>query len=328
MLLTPLALALLPYADETPQVCRPGQHAPAGVMDLHCPMDREWMVSLTTSYTRYEGLRDHAHRVSTDEALGLGYAQVPQSMDMTMVMLDAMYAASDTLTLEASLPWISNSMRMRTNLGEEFTMDSSGIGDAQVGANVVVWQHADQKVSVGLGLSMPSGSITETGGMPGQPATQMEYAMQLGSGTWDFVPRADWRMHTDAFDYGISLSGVVHNGHNDRDYALGDRFEGSAWGTQDWSPTWAGTLRLSVSSWSNVRGADPALDPMMSPTNDPGKQGGERVDAAVGVNWLPFEGELSGSVVGLEIGAPLSQNLDGPQLSEDWFASLHIGFSF
>jgi hypothetical protein len=328
MLLAPLALLLVPASDESKAVCHPGYHAPAGVMDVHCPMDSSWMVSLTTTYTRYQGLRVESQRIDAGEALALGYQQVPESMDMSMTMLDVMFAASSTLTLSASVPWITNSMKMRTNLGESFTMDTSGVGDVSAGADVIVWQLDEQRVSCGLSVSAPTGSITETGGMPGAMPTRLEYAMQLGSGTYDITPRLDWRMRTDPYSYGVELSGTARMGHNDEDYALGDRIGGTAWATQEWSSSWSGSVRVSAASWGNVRGADPALDPTLIPTNDPLKQGGSRADGALGLNWMPFTGGLAGSVIGLELGVPLSQDLEGPQISEDWFATLRVGLSF
>jgi len=328
MLFTPLVLALLPLSDDPQAACHPGDHAPAGLMDVRCPMDRAWMFSVRTTYTHFDGLRDSSHKVTTQDALGMGYEQVPTSMSMTMTMLELMYVPSETLSLCASIPWTWNTMAMKTNLGESFNMSSQGVGDFAFGADVVAWSQGEQTVSAGLSVSLPTGSITETGGMPGAPSTRLEYAMQLGSGTYDITPRLDWRMRSDPYSYGIELSGTVRNGHNDEGYALGDRFCASAWGAQEWSPTWSGSVRITAQRWSNVRGADALLDPMMSPTNDPHLQGGQRVDGALGVNWRPFGGNYSGSIVGLELGLPLAQDLNGPQLSEDWFAALNLGLSF
>jgi hypothetical protein len=328
MLLSLLLLPLLPDPQNPAPACRPGDYSPAGVMDVRCAMEGAWMLNLRSDYTRFQGLRDKSQRITTEDALAQGYTQVPVSMDMTMIMLEAMTSPSDSLSLRASLPWMKNTMRMQTNLGQSFDMDSSGIGDLSLGADVVAWTHGEQSVSTGLALSVPTGSVTETGGMPGTPPTKLEYIMQLGSGTFDLTPRIDWRMRAEPYVYGAELSGTVRTGHNSEDYALGDRFDANAWAKQEWSSTWAGSVRLSATRVGNVRGADPDLDPMMSPTNDPKKQAYERVVGAIGVDWLPFEGKLSGSVVGLELGVPLSQHVDGPQLSEDWFASLRIGISF
>jgi hypothetical protein len=328
MLCPILALLALPLPGETPAMCRPADHAPAGVMDLRCPMDQAWMLSLTTSYTRFQGMQDNAQHISLADVLAQGYAQAPESMDMTMLMLDVMYSPAETFTIHASVPWISNSMDMRTNLGEKFTMDSSGLGDTQIGADLVVWEIGEQSVSTGISVGLPSGSITEKGGMPGTPPMKLEYAMQLGSGTYDLSGRLDYRAREDPYSYGVGLAGTTRTGHNSEDYALGDRFEGTAWGAQEWSSSWSGSVRITAARWSNVRGADPDLDPLMSPTNDPHKQGGQRVDGALGLNWTPFHGDLAGSVIGFELGMPLAQDLDGPQISEDWFAALRVGLSF
>src|SRR5258706_12660548 len=232
MLLPILALLALPASDDPRPVCHPGDHAPAGVLDLRCPMDSSWMVSLTSTYTRFDGLRVNSQRIDTGQALALGYQQVPESMDMSMTMLELMFAANESLTLSASLPWITNSMKMRTNLGQSFTMDSSGIGDTAVGADLVAWQLGEQRVSCGLSVGIPTGSITETGGMPGAPATRLEYPMQLGSGTWDISGRADWRTRSDPYTYGVGLAGTTRTGHNSEDYPLGGPFRATASGAQ------------------------------------------------------------------------------------------------
>jgi hypothetical protein len=324
----PLALLALALPGESAPVCRPADHAPAGVMDLSCPMDQPWMFSLTTSYTRYQGMQENTRHVSLADVLAQGYTQAPESMDMSMLMLDVMFSPAETLTIHASVPWISNSMDMRTNLGQKFSMDSSGLGDTQLGADLVVWELGEQRVSTGISVGLPSGSITEKDGMPGQAPTRLEYAMQLGSGTYDLSGRLDYRARSDPYTYGVGLAGTTRTGHNSEDYALGDRFEGTAWGAQEWSSDWSGSARVSAERWANVRGADPNLDPTMSPTQDPRKQGGARFDAALGVNWTPFHGDLAGSVIGFELGMPLAQDLNGPQLSADWFAALRVGLSF
>src|SRR6187399_1862411 len=286
MLLAPLALLLAPTADEPQAACHPGDHTPAGVMDTQCPKDSSWVFELTTTYTRFDGLLVGSERIDTGQTLALGYQQVPESMDVSTTMLGFMYSPSSMFTLSASVPWIENSMQMRTNLGESFTMDSSGIGDAAAGADVVVWQLDEQRVSCGLSLSAPTGSITETGGMPGAPATKLEYPMQLGSGTWDVTGRADYRTRNDPYTYGVGLAGTTRSGHNSEGYALGDCFSATAWGAQEWSASWSSSVRVTAARRSNVRGADPDLDPALSPTNDRALQGGQRVDGALGVNWL------------------------------------------
>jgi hypothetical protein len=59
----------------------------------------------------------------------------------------------------------------------------------------------------------------------------------------------------------------------------------------------------------------------MSPTQDPNKQGGRRVDALLGLSAAPRDGGLAGNRFALELGLPVYEKLDGPQLSTDWIAT-------
>ena len=77
MLWPTLALLLLPATGDPVPALRPGDQAPAGVLDARLPIGGPWRAGLRTSYTRFEGLRVNSQSISTDEALGLGYTQVP-----------------------------------------------------------------------------------------------------------------------------------------------------------------------------------------------------------------------------------------------------------
>ncbi|MBK7643558.1 MAG: hypothetical protein IPJ19_11030 [Planctomycetes bacterium] len=323
-----LALLVLPAAADSPLPAHPGDHAPAGVDEARCPIDSAWTVRLGSSYTRFQGLRDGAARVTSDEALAQGFSSVPESMNVVEHSAEIVFAPSDTLAFHARLPWGTKTMRLRTDLGERYHLRAEGKGDVEIGGDLVFWSLGPQSVSAGLTVSLPSGSITEVGGFPGSVPTRLPYALQPGSGTVDLSPRLDWRMRDDPYTYGIELAGTIHNSHNDADYALGDSVRASAWGVQEWSGAWSGSVRVTATRWGNVRGADPDLDPAANPLNDRTRQSGERFDGALGVNWTPFSGKLDGSVFGLEVGLPLAQDLVGPQLSEDWFAAVRVGISF
>ncbi len=64
------------------------------------------------------------------------------------------------------------------------------------------------------------------------------------------------------------------------------------------------------------------LNPNMVPTANPGLRGGEQVSLTVGLNFFDLNGSLTGQRVSLEIGIPIYQRLDGPQLETDWQANL------
>ena len=63
-------------------------------------------------------------------------------------------------------------------------------------------------------------------------------------------------------------------------------------------------------------------------TADLDNQGGERIDLLIGVNFTASLGGLKGYRTALELGAPIYQLLNSPQLVTDWVftAGYQIGF--
>ena len=57
-------------------------------------------------------------------------------------------------------------------------------------------------------------------------------------------------------------------------------------------------------------------------TANPDFQGGERIDLIGGVNTVVTHGPLAGHRFALEVGAPIYQDLNGPQMTGDWMLTL------
>lgn len=185
-------------------------------------------------------------------------------------------------------------------------MESSGLGDTVVS---VVYQ-ATHSLSLGLGLNIPSGSINENGAMlEGKPQTRLPYTMQLGSGSYDVIPTLTYNFDAGAWNWGGQGMAVFRTGKNDNGYRLGHRLEGSGWLKYAFAEHTVATGRLTYTMWGNVSGQDPHVDPMMSPDSNPNTQGGIRTDLYLGVSIFK-----RGWIVSGELGAPLYQNLNGPQL--------------
>ena len=80
--------------------------------------------------------------------------------------------------------------------------------------------------------------------------------------------------------------------------------------------------------WGNIDGQDDDLNPAMVPTADPDRRGGKRIDALFGVALEGQSGWVKGHRLEVEVGLPIYQHLDGPQLETDWIVTAGWRFSF
>lgn len=308
--------------DGAHESCESVRHAPIGVMGDHVHGAGEWMLSLRYMRMNMEPNRSGTTDLTPEQVLAQGYMVTPLEMTMDMWMLGGMYAPTDGLTLMLMVPYVTKSMSHRTGGGVEFETETSGFGDLGVSALVPFWQEGVHRAHANLGLSVPTGSVTERGATPMSSDAKLPYPMQLGSGTWDLVPGVTYAGQRDRWAWGAQVSYRLRTGENSEDYRLGDVFDATAWGDVRVAGDFGASLRLDYSDWDDVHGADPELNPMMVPTADPELRGGQRLDLLFGADWAPHAGAAAGQRLALEFGLPVYQDLDGPQLATDWVATI------
>jgi hypothetical protein len=219
------------------------------------------------------------------------------------------------------LPYLVKDMDMRARDGSRSTEHSNGIGDMEFLATYTVWQTNDlrHRVLIKGGNGVPTGSIDAT--MDGFP---LEYCMQLGSGTVSLLPGLTYLGQDRPWGWGLDFNSMIPLGTNDHHYHFGNRYEGSVWIARDVVDWLTASLSAKGEIWGNVQGADPRLGVSDSPTNDPNRQGGKRLGAALAITVHPrflrghqflFEGQF-----------PVVQSLDGPQLQRSWV--FHCGWQY
>jgi hypothetical protein len=304
---------------------RPDSHAPIGVSGDHLMRDGEFMLTYRYMSMDMEGNRTDTDRVDTPLP---GYMVSPLSMDMDMHMIGAMYAISDKVTLMAMIPYTSISMDHIVNMnGVEFTTDASGIGDVKLAVTYGLFAKPGSDFLFNFAVSAPTGSIDETDDIPVMDNAHLPYPMQLGSGTWDFTPGLTYVQTYDSWSWGAQGLYTLRTGENDNGYTLGDSFDATAWAAKQVAKSTSLSFRLKLSDWDNIDGADTKLLPMPTvPTKDPDLRGGTRVDALVGINFVPPS--LSSLRLAAEVGVPAYQKLDGPQLETDMVFTLGAQYTF
>ncbi|WP_198244354.1 transporter [methane-oxidizing endosymbiont of Gigantopelta aegis] len=292
------------------------------IQESHIHKEGEWMVGYRYMYMGMAGNLYGENSISQRDILKK-YAMTPLSMDMEMHMGSLMYAPSDDVTLMAMLPYKFNDMNIVTRMGQRFSTHSEGLGDLKLMINGVAFRTRwdEHLISLKGGISIPTGSINQRGDTPMGKNQRLPYPMQLGSGTVDFLPGISYQGLSRDWSWGAQMIGTIRTGKNDNQYRLGDRLDGSAWLSRIWDSWFSTSIRMKGMWWGDIHGADPQLMATMSPTADPQIRGGKRIDMLLSVELYAPDGTLKGQHLGFEIGLPVYQSLDGPQLETDWVIS-------
>jgi len=193
-----------------------------------------------------------------------------------------------------------------------------------------------RQASLLVGLSLPTGSIDEKNShhpLALRKVEQLPYGMQLGSGTFDPTLGVLYQGSASPWWWGANLAGTWHLYDNARDYRLGDRYGldlyamrqvrvDTLWDVQ-LNAEHTGTVRgvmdefaSGLSGWADSTrddGASANSNPM-TPLWDTGNYGGTKVHATAGFQFQPRQFQI----LDLAFQVPVYQNLNGPQLKDDW----------
>ncbi|MEM7077289.1 MAG: transporter [Pseudomonadota bacterium] len=331
---------------------RPDSHAPIGVMGDHVHRQGEWMFSYRYMHMSMRDNRDGtddlrpAEIVSTAAnpfALAPPRARepapmmpptlrvVPLNMTMSMHMFGAMYAPSDRVTLMGMAHHTRKEMDHVTYAGPtgttalgRFTTETSGLGDISLAALIAIGASGHWHGT--LGVSIPTGDIEKRDQiltpMNTRPNPRLPYPMQLGSGSFDLILGLTHSDGTGKWGWGGQWRSVVRGDDNDEDYRLGDEHTVQGWASYLLTPRTSLSARLSVFERGNIDGRDPAIRAPVQ-TADPDRHAATRADAALGVNVVLPGGR---NRIALEWLQPLYQDLEGPQLKNDW--TITLGWQF
>ncbi len=335
-----------PASHPKPHSLRADDHAPLGVMGDHAHGAGEWMVSYRAMRMHMEGSRNGSSAVSLADiaatpnvfAAPPTLRVAPLRMTMDMHMFGLMYAPSDRLTVMAMANYLVNDMDHVTFQGMmgdtqlgAFTTKSEGFGDTRVSALYTVEKSQTSRTIVSAGVSLPTGSIDEVdavlapNGM--RPTLTLPYPMQLGSGTVDPFVSVTHARTAGRWGGGAQASALLRVTDNDQDYRRGDEVTATAWASYAVAPSVSLSGRLAATSLGKIEGRDARIGAPVQTAN-PAFQGGERLEAALGANYVMQSGPARGHRLAAELVLPISQNLNGPQLETDWSFGLSWQLAF
>ncbi len=346
---------------------RPDSHAPVGVMGDHLMEKGEWMASYRFMNMKMDGMRSGTSDLSPDQVAALpnalggesmrmgflpdgtprimtvpsDYRIAPLEMDMDMHMFGLMYGVSHDITAMVMINYIEKEMLLRTYMGPtgtnvvgDFTGKTSGLGDTTVSALFRLTDEGDHNFHLNLGLSLPTGSITESGSVlppfsgmmgtvPGERVSidRLAYPMQLGSGTVDFMPGFTYTARSNDVSWGAQMMATLRFYDNKENYRLGNVYEGSAWLARQWASWVSTSARIAAKSEGSIKGRDLVITGG-NPLSDPANSGRDVVNLFLGVNLLGTSGWMANHRLSFEIGTPVYEKVDGVQMSQDMTVSL------
>ncbi|MEI6891757.1 MAG: transporter [Pontiella sp.] len=290
--------------------CNHEPRSPTGVMGDHVHHPGSWMVSYRYMFMNMDGMdRDVS-----------GYEMRPVRMDMQMHTVGAMYTPFDNLTVGLMLPYLIQDMEMEMGMMDmPMEMNSEGFGDLKLTGTYRIWSSPIHQLLANLSVSLPTGSIEEEDAS----GARLPYSMQLGSGSYGILPGITYTGLVKGWGWGAQANGTFCLNENDHEYTQGNRYSLSVWGLRDLCAASAVSLRLKGSRVENIKGADPALNAMMTPLADPNLRAGTQLNLLAGMDYRKGPVRLS-----LEGGVPVVQEVDGPQLETRWMVMGGLQLSF
>lgn len=332
--MTPTALLLGSVAATAQQPAAPAENTvvvearrilpSVGLMNDHLHRRGEFMIGVRYQHLDWGGANRHGTRkVSDEELMDAGYMMRAKTMTMDMAMVDLMYGLSDNLTVAVSPQYLWNRMTMvGTDPMDPMTdkMTSRGLGDTLASASLQLAKGDRVSAHATLGVWVPTGrsGLKDDG-------TFMQYCMQTGSGTWDIEPSATVKGQTGRIGWGAQASFRLRAEHrNSAGYRLGNRALATGWVSYLVGPTVGVTARAEYTHQGRIHGEYDGMHMEDMPQDFPANFGGDMLMGAVGLNWEPMIGEKRGPQLGVELGIPLYQNLNGVQLPQRWQLSAGI----
>jgi len=305
---------------------RPDEFAPTGIETDTGEEAGAWTFSYQYTRTAGSGLLDGRGSVSSGDVFADGYNASPHHKVREAHLFSALYGYDETTSIRFTLPWLNNEVTMRSSLGGIYGMRSTGMGDLRITGLFDLSQAEGEGFHAQLGVSLPTGSLDERGITPfgGGTSEKLPYYLQLSSGTVDLIPGITYVQQDESTSLGVQAREVLRFSENSDDYQLGNETILNAWVSRVFKDDLSGSLRLGYHHLGNVKGADPEIDATQSPMHDPRNQGGDSVGVFAGLNYT----QTGGHSFGFELGGPLWQDLNGPQVEHDISYSLGWHFSF
>ena len=325
-------------------------HGPIGVMGDHFHNAGEWMVSARLMRMHMSGNQLGDDKLADNEVIMQPNAAgrmpavlsvVPQDMDMDMLMLGAMYAPSDRLTLMTMIMASSKDMSLtsyappnmmnpgpRTVVGG-FSTSSDDIQSISLSGLFRLQQNASRRTHLTLGLeqSIADADATDTVLTPmGMNMTmRLPYAMQIGDESLRLNAALTHVYSKRNWVFGGQISGKFKVAAND--WHFGDSQQATIWAQREMNRRLSLSGRLTYERISGLEGMDAMI---MAPvqTAIPANYGSTKWRIGLGANGVVSLFPGQSERLGIEWELPLETDARGVQMTPKWQLTLGIQKAF
>ena len=326
-----------------------GGNMPLNIPGGGVPETFEFRLKVSEAFMNMDGLRDGTTNLNRSDLLGMPamgkFMAVPKSMDMWMTNLSAAYSFTDDFAAmlmpmysNKSMPMeFSSMMKMSTGV-DGFTMKTDGLADTMLMGKFRLFTDDNlvptQQLSLIIGANLPTGSIDKK--LNNHPVSAnngrlQPFGMQLGSGTVDPIVGLTYSGSRSPVWYGLN---AIYTGRwydNSQGYHKGQEFKYDLYGMYQAFYNTVFHLQLN-GQWLGKYSDEPddqknngdghvnfnSASGFQSPLFDPDNYGGHKLNITAGVQFQPFPLQ----VVELNFSAPIYQDLNGPQLKDDYRVQL------
>ena len=315
--------------------CATKDLSPSGIMLGHEHGKGTWKISYRYMNMVMEGNLSGTEKVN-DNYVFNKYIMSPQNMHMDMHMIMGMYGITNKFSLMAMFNYNVMSMNMNmlpgtmhmhmsgsTMVMSESTSNamrskSSGLGDTKLYLVYTLVNHNQHHIMLSEGFNIPTGSIHVKGANDDMmyPGEQLPYMMQMGSGSFDFMPGVTYLLKTNKTSFSTQVTSVIRPFSNSVNYHLGNELTLNAWVAHKWLPWISTSARAEGNFIGAIVGQDNQLVQVMEPDANPKCYGGRFVNAYVGLNFYLTKGWLKNNKLSVEFGMPVYQNVNGIQLAQ------------
>tara|TARA_B100001996_G_C18602075_1_gene570230 strand:- start:15 stop:1061 length:1047 start_codon:yes stop_codon:yes gene_type:complete len=317
-------------------------HGPIGVMGDHFHEKGELMISLRVSNMEMKKNIFNGTTISDKEILNQPnpFSQlqkklsvIPKKMTMKMIMLGAMYAPSDKITLmtmamfeDKEMTLGTHSMMMNRKFLGSFETSSSDISKISLSALYKLKENNKSRWHLTLGLEKSVAQDTKKGKvltpMNMESSMILPYGMQNGDKSWRIIAGLTNVIKLNNYIIGNQfISNSVIDG---KEWYFGNKWQYNLWFQGLFNDKASYSIRLNYNEEDNINGRNASI---MAPvqTANPVNYGGEILNLGLGFNFITnIFGGNKFDRFGIEFIQPLDQEKNGLQMKDKF--KIMIGF--